>query len=237
MKEHTKEELEKTLNTELYNAYRAEEGDMQSPRMAGLTPLALFDFQGLHDDAEPGRIVHMADDELDIDKYKDDVLTITSMYQEATIEQPSTAAAMRYITEVLFEAPRKRDTILHTYDNFEDVGTAQFTVHDGFGALAAALQAEFDFNESCGFYALFTIHDAISLAAQQISMRWKKDKKQRDARLLPLDLIRPEYAVPIPSWTSGSPAFVPNYVIEVLKSTGVMLLHYLFFSSENHFTA
>lgn len=237
MKEHTIEDLNKALETALYDAYKAEESDRDSPRMTGLTPLALFDFQGMHDDGEPGHLIQMEDDELDVDKYKDDILTIQSMYQEATQEQPSTAAALRYIVQVLFEDPRKVATILHTYDNFEEIGTAQFTVHDGFGALSAALQAKFAYPEKGQLYALFTIQDAIALATQQISMRWKKNKKQRDARLLPLDLITPEYEVPIPNEYVNAPMYLTEYVIEVLKCTGVMLLHYLFYTSENNFTA
>lgn len=224
----TREDMEAAVRQELGEAAKRELSE-GSATIGGLTPLSIWEFEGIRDDETPGILVPCPDDDLNDEQLREDAAMLRSMYDEVLLQveggpQDAVVACAAMIWD---EKPRELATILSTYDAFEGAGK-ELTVQDALGSLALAMQASFDFGRNEGMHARFNYADAIQLAAKHLQMKYRTQEAEGERRVLPFTLLRPTFDIPVPSYVDCAPALFSTYCIDVLKRTGRTLLSFLF---------
>jgi hypothetical protein len=215
----TKDKIEEAINLLLSHPNQVEQaGYERNQPVHGVTPLSIWTFVGLVDDSSPGDMRACPEEELDQDRYKNDMLTLQGLYADLIAESASPNDCIVRCAAAMFEEVRVKQTVgmLLAEQDMEHMEALRF--------IARAQQAKFVFIEDS--FAVFDCTTVLDMAASMIKLRYRK--REAAHRLLRLHMIAPRLEIPLDTNKGYEAAFDKAAVLEILIDIGNLVLNYVF---------
>jgi len=196
------------------------EGDGPSNHF-GLTPLSIWSFVEIVEADAPGQMI--PPNEIDEEGLKNDTLDCRSVFESYSVPKGGVDEPLQHTINVFFSFNHRseRDAASMLYLLNE---SAVSNAHDACRQIALGLQSTFEYTTDCNKVAIFSIHDALELAAKAIEIRDKKNPVQAGT-MTSLSMLSDQLSIPISDENMEQDRL---YCIEMLRYIGAKLLVYLF---------
>lgn len=209
-------EFAEELEEGLQRAIRHEELSPDMPVLIGsmlLTPLSIWEFVGIDEAVESGRLIPSHMDDIDTVRGREDLLICNTLYQSAVQNVPEVAYALELTCFEAFGEERARDASITivTYQGFRGMQPK-----DAIAAIALALQATFEYGSGDTPLAILSIEVTLGLVATQLSKCGEGTSH--------LDMLQSELRLPIHGDDCETAI---SSCMESLKSVGQKLVAFM----------